>query len=64
MMLTQNNLPKDEKIRQVSKYMDDLRGNFKAHCIFERERDIDECMVEYFGRYGMFLRQSIKTKPK
>ena len=49
MMLTQNNLPKDEKIRQVSKYMDDLRGNFKAHCIFERERDIDECMVEYFG---------------
>ena len=50
-----NNLPRDSRVGQVSKYLDELRSNFRTYYIFERELDIDECMVEYFGRYGTFL---------
>ena len=57
------NLPKDTKIGCVSEYIDELRKNFKTNCIWDREFDIDECMVEYFGRYGTFLKQSIRMKP-
>ena len=48
-----NNLPKakDTKVGSV------------AHCIWDREFDIDECMVEYFGQYRTFLKQSIRMKP-
>ena len=58
-----NNLPKDRKIGRVSEYLDELRKNFKTNCFWDREFDIDECMVEYFGRYGNFLKQSIRMKP-
>ena len=57
------NLPKDTKIGCVSEYIDELRKNFKTNCIWDREFDIDECMVEYFGRYGTFLKQSTRMKP-
>ena len=56
-------LPKDTKIGHVSEYLDELRKNFKTNCIWDRECDIDECMVEYFGRYGTFLKQSTRMKP-
>ena len=58
-----NNLPKDTKVGRVSEYLDKLRKNLQAHCIWDGEFDIDECMVEYFGRYGTFLKQSIKMNP-
>ena len=58
-----SNLPKDTKIGHVSEYLDELRKNFKTNCIWDRECDIDECMVEYFGRYGTFLKQSTRMKP-
>ena len=58
-----SNLPKDTKIGHVSEYLDELRKNFKTNCIWDRECDIDECMVEYFGRYGTFLKQSVRMKP-
>ena len=58
-----NNLPKDRKIGRVSEYLDELRKNFKTNCFWDREFDIDECMVEYFGRYGTFLKQSTRMKP-
>ena len=51
------------KIGHVSEYLDELRKNFKTNCIWDRECDIDECMVEYFGRYGIFLKQSTRMKP-
>ena len=57
------NLPKDTKIGCVSEYIDELRKDFKTNCIWDREFDIDECMVEYFGGYGTFLKQSIRIKP-
>ena len=59
-----NNLPKDKKVGRVSEYLDELQKNFKTHCIWDREFDINERMVEYFGRYGTFLKQSIRMKPK
>lgn len=59
-----NNLPKYKKVGWVSKYLDELRSNVKTHWICERELDMDRCMVEYFGWYGTFLRQSIKMKSK
>ena len=58
-----NNLPKDKKVGRVSEYLDELQKNFKTHCIWDREFDINERMVEYFGRYGTFLKQSIRMKP-
>ena len=58
-----NNLPKDTKVGCVSGYLDELRKNSQAHCILDREFDMDECMVEYFGRYGTCLKQSIRMKP-
>ena len=58
-----NNLPKDKKVARVSEYLDELQKNFKTHCIWDREFDINERMVEYFGRYGTFLKQSIRMKP-
>ena len=39
-----NNLPKDSKVGRVSEYLDKLQKNFKTHCIWDREFDIDECM--------------------
>ena len=59
-----DNLPKYKKVGWVSKYLDELRSNVKTHWICERQLDMDRCMVEYFGWYGTFLRQSIKMKPK
>ena len=44
-----NNLPKDTNVGRVSAYLDKLRKNFHAHCMWDREFDIGECMVEYFG---------------
>ena len=44
-------------------YLNELRKNFKSHCIWDREFDIGECIVEYFGRYGIFLKQSMKVNP-
>ena len=58
-----NNLPKDSKVGRVSEHLDKLQKNFKTHCIWDREFDIDKCMVEDFGRYGTFLKQSIRMKP-
>ena len=58
-----NDLPPDTKIGRVVEYFDELRKNFKNCCIWEKEFDVDECMVEYFGRYGTFLKQSIRMKP-
>ena len=57
-----NNLAKDTKIGRVSEYLEELRKNFEAHCIWDREFDIYKCMVEYFGQYGTFLKQSIRMK--
>ena len=58
-----SNLPKDTKKGRVSEYLDELRKNFKTYCIWNREFNIDECMMEYFGTYGTFLKQSIRMKP-
>ena len=52
-----NNLPKDTKVGCVLGYLDELRKNFQAHCIWDTEFGIDECMVDYFGRCGTFLKQ-------
>ena len=57
------NLPEDTKIGCVLECLDGLQKNFKTNCIWDREFDIDQCMVEYFGRYGTFLKQSIRMKP-
>ena len=48
-------LPKGAKVGQVSKYLDEIRSNFKTYCICERVLDIDRYMVGYFGRYGTFF---------
>ena len=56
-----NNLPKDTKVGCVLEYLQKI---LKACCILDRDFNIDECMVEYFGRYGTFLKQSIRMKPK
>ena len=56
------NLPKDIKVGRVSEYHNQFRNNFKAHCIWNREFDINECMVEYFGLHETFLKQSIIMK--
>ena len=58
-----SNLPKDTKVGRISEYLDGLWKNFKTRCIWDREFDIDECMVEYFGGYGTFLKHSIRIKP-
>ena len=58
-----NNLPKDTKVGRVSEYLDKLRKNFKTHCIWDKEFNIDECMVVYFGRPWTFLKQLIRMKP-
>ena len=58
-----NNLPKDTEVGLVSEYLNKLRKIFKACCIWDREFDIDECMVEYFGRYGTFLKQPKRMRP-
>ena len=55
-----NNLPKDTKVGCVLEYLQKI---LKACCILDRDFNIDECMVEYFGRYGTFLKQSIRMKP-
>ena len=41
--------PKGAKVGQVSKYLDEIRSNFKTYCICERVLDIDWYMVGYFG---------------
>ena len=58
-----NKLPKDTKIGCVSEYFDELQKNFKTNYFWDREFDRDECMVEYFDRYGTFSKQSITIKP-
>ena len=58
-----SNLPKDTKIGRVLKYLDKFRKNFKAHCIWDRVLDVDKCIVNYFGQYGTFLKQSIRMRP-
>ena len=55
-----NNLPKDTSALE---YLDKLQKNFKTLCIWDREFDIGECMVKYFGGYGTFLKLSIRPKP-
>ena len=57
------NLPKDTKVWRVLENFGELQKNFQAHYIWDRECDLDECMVEYFGRYGSFLKQPIRMKP-
>ena len=57
-----SNLPEDTKIGRVSEYLDEVGKNFKTNCIWDRKFDTDEFMVEYFGRYGSFLKQSIRMK--
>ena len=44
-----NNLAKHKKVGRVSEYLDELRRNFKTHCICDREFDIEKFMMEYFG---------------
>ena len=55
-----NNQPKDTKVGCVLEYLQKI---LKACCILDKDFNIDECMVEYFGRYGTFLKQSIRMKP-
>ena len=57
------NLPPDSKVARVKNYLDELKRNFKKYFIREKEYSIDEAMIEYFGRYGSFIKQSIMMKP-
>ena len=56
-----DDLSKEIVIGRVFEYLEP-KQNFKGNCIWDREFDIDECMVD-FGRYGTFLTQSNTTKP-
>ena len=56
------NLPRDTNVWLVLEFLDELWKNFKAHWISEREFDMDEYMVEYFGQYRIFLKYSIRMK--
>ena len=58
-----SNLPEDTKIGRVSEYLDEVGKNFKTNCIWDSKFDTDEFTVEYFGRYGSFLKESIRMKP-
>ena len=57
------NLPPDSKVARVKDYLDELKRNFKKYFIREKEYSIDEAMIEYFDRYGSFIKQSIIMKP-
>ena len=57
------NLPQGRKISRVWDYFLELKTNFKKYNLFVSEMDVDECMVEYFGKYGAFIKQSIRMKP-
>ena len=52
------NFPESTKIDRVSKYFSELQKNFltQAVCV-GKECDVDERMIEYFGKYGSFLKQ-------
>ena len=57
------NLPQGTKISRVWDYFLELKTNFKKYNPFVPEMDVDECMVEYFGKCGAFIKQSIRMKP-
>ena len=56
-----DDLSKEIVIGRVFEYLEP-KQNFKGNCIWDREFDVDVCMVD-FGRYGIFLTQSNTTKP-
>lgn len=43
-----DDLSKEIMIGRVFEYLE-LKQNFKGNCIWDREFDVDECMVEDFG---------------
>ena len=52
------NLPPDS-VARVKEYLDELKWNFEKCFIREKEYSINEAMVEYFGKFGSFIKQSI-----
>lgn len=58
-----NNLPEGTKLARVKTYLENLKSTYRNMCIWDKVGDVDEAMIEYFGKYGAFLKQSIRNKP-
>lgn len=51
------------RLKKVSTYLHMLRVSFQRCAYLSRFSDIDESMIEYFGKYGGSLKQFIRGKP-
>ena len=50
------------KISQVWEQLSELRKKFSSN-LEGGKCDVDKCMIQYFGKYHSFLKQSIRLKP-